>query len=189
MKKKALFIAFLVVMGLALAACGKNTNSADEKASAVSNRIQTRYLKSQPLPEAAFSQLRQNLIEIEKAQIDTTQTSTFFFARGASGTGTPVFSCPSIGFPIPSTYQLTNPTKMDSGHDGRAATINQIEATGVFTGDSAGTYVICVDSEGDGYAVYWEGDVLAFAGPAAYDETTRRVELVGQPTVNFSTGK
>lgn len=142
----------------------------------------------QPIPEFNFSQLRQNLIEINSAQADTTQTTSFFFNLGSVD---PISSCPSIGFPIPSTMQLTNPDQAvgDIGTNGSGAVIAQSEQTGVYTGDSTGTYVICVDATGDAYAFYWEGYVAAVTGPAEWDATVKQVKLIGPPSFEFSTTK
>lgn len=180
-KRKFIIAVILVVGALGVAGCGKQ-KSGDTLDRRTTDRISRRFTTAQPVPEGSFSQLRENLREIQRSQINVTQTSTFFFARGASGTGAPVFDCPSIGYPIPSTAQLTNPSK-----EYRGTTIDQMEATGIYTGDSSGTYVICVNAAGKGYAVYWEGDVMTFTGPAEYDPATHQVALVGQPTVSFNT--
>lgn len=140
------------------------------------------YLQAQPIPQFASSQLRQNLIELETAQATTTATTSFFFNQGVQD---PISTCPSIGFPIPSTAQLTNP---QGKYPGKDFTVNQAEATGVYTGDSSGTYVICIDSAGKAYASYWEGFVNTVTGPASWNVTTHQVELTGTVTGGFSKG-
>lgn len=139
--------------------------------------------KAHPTPKFSRSQLRQNLIEITTAQAETTATTSFFFNVGVKE---PIHVCPSIGFPIPTTMQLTNPEQsIDMGHQGGGShSIPLVEPTGVYTGDSTGTFVICVDAEGNGYAKYWEGYVDTVAGPAEFIDG--EVQLVGPPSFDFT---
>jgi len=92
-------------------------------------------------------------------------------------------SCPSIGFPTPTTAQLTNPLQ-DVGTGGP---IGQLEPNGVYTGDSTGTYVVCVAPNGTKYVSYWEGDVQTEGGPAHWDDTKGQIVLDGAPTVTAKT--
>lgn len=179
---------------LVLAACsGNKTPSAARKAAQSeqlsAGRTLQRMIKTQPIPERPWSQLRQNLIEIETAQIDTTRTTTFFFNLGVAA---PIQSCPSIGYPIPSTNQLTNPEQIiqDRGdRSGGNLSLPQIDPNGVYTGQSTGTYVMCVDAQGRAYADYWEGFVQTVTGPAEWNDAKHAVELVGPPSFDFSAKK
>jgi hypothetical protein len=143
------------------------------------------FLAAQPVPTFAWSQLRQNLIELETAQADTTATTSFFFNQGVAD---PITVCPSSGFPIPPSYQLTNPEQISSRSDGSdRVAVPQIESTGVYTAGSTGTYVICIDGTGDPYAFYWEGFVSTVTGPAQWKDG--QVTLTGKPTVDFTNGQ
>ena len=62
-----------------------------------------------------------------------------------------------------------------------------MEQTGIFTGDSTGTYVMCVNDAGDPYAFYWEGFVSTVSGAAQFVDG--QIELIGQPTGEFTTGE
>jgi hypothetical protein len=168
---------------LILSACseGRNATVSKEKKAATTQLDQ--YLQSQPVPLFNTSQLRQNLIDIQTAQVNSTVTTSFFFNQGVVD---PVHSCPSIGFPIPGTFQLTNPQQKLRDSE---AVIAQLEANGVYTGDTTGTTAICIDDAGKGYAMYWEGFINTVAGPAKWDETTKRVVLTGAPTAEFNTGQ
>ncbi len=172
---------------LSLAACesGKAQDATDKEQDTAAAQL-NQFLVNQPIPNFNHSQLRQNLIDIETAQATATATTSFFFNQGVVD---PVHTCPSVGFAIPSTAQLSNPDQMlTPGRSERGtAVIDQLEATGVYTGDSTGTYVICVDADGDGYAFYWEGFVSTVAGPATWNNTTKLVELTGAPSAEFST--
>ena len=103
---------------------------------------------SQPTPQYKWSQLRESLIEIENAQATSGQTTTFFFNQGVTA---PIDSCPSIGLPIASDTQLTNPQQVINPNQQSGASqgtsgvaVGQSDPTGVYTGASTGTYFVCV---------------------------------------------
>jgi hypothetical protein len=185
MKIKMIAIAIVAVLGFT--ACGNsNSNSeASKEESTDANRQLDQYLKAQPVPFFNSSQLRQNLIDIQTAQANATATTSFFFNVGVEN---PVHACPSIGFPIPGTFQLTSPERGAGNRNGGYYALPQLEANGVYTGDTSSTTVICVDAEGKGYANYWEGYVNTVAGPAEWNSDTKTVELTGTPSADFSTG-
>lgn len=189
-------IAVVAFFGLAADSCqGRSQTQKDQQAAQnveaeASARIQTNYEKNQPVPERPWSQLRQNLIELETAQTDTTSTTSFFFNQGVID---PVMSCPSVGFPIASTSQLTNPEQKiiesNSNNDHGNVTLPQIDPNGIFAGNSTGTYVMCLNAQGQVYANYWEGFVQTVTGPATWKTSTHSVELTGPPSFKFSKGK
>jgi hypothetical protein len=172
------FIAISTLAILALSACEdeQNAREADEDAS---EDVLRTLQRAHPVPSFERSQYRQNLVEIITAQANTTATTSFFFNQGVQD---PIHSCPSVGFPIPSTAQLTNPDQISHN----STVISQVEPSGVFTGDSTGTYAICIDAEGEGYAVYWEGFVQAVTGPAEWNIERHTVELIGASSFDFS---
>lgn len=195
-QRKLLLILALVAIFLTVtaASCGsesaaskKASGAAHTEQAAVANSLDN-MLKSQPIPARPWSQLRQNLIEIQTSQMDTTQTTTFFFNQGVQ---VPVMSCPSIGFPIETTAQLTNPQQIiqDQGNqNGGNVPIPQIDPPGVYSGsDSTGTYAMCINAKGEAYAVYWEGFVQTVTGPATWLKD--HVELTGPPSFAFTKGK
>jgi hypothetical protein len=141
---------------------------------------QQRFLDTQPVPIFEWSQLRQNLIEIETAMARTTQTTSFFFNLGVAN---PISQCPSIGYPIPATFQLTNPFQAVTN----GAVIAQMESTGVYTGETSGTHVLCVASSGKAYDSYWEGFVYTVTGAAEWRDG--QAVLIGEPTVDFTIGR
>jgi len=182
--KKLIALLVAITAVFALSAC-TDTGSARAKDEAASEAILQDLQKAHPVPKFKYSQYRQNLVEIVTAQAESTPTTTFFFNQGVKD---PVATCPSIGFPIPTTSQLTNPEQIGAGtSSGGYTTLPQVEPNGVFTGDSAGTYVICRDANGRGYADYWEGFVKTVTGPAEWNGS--EVVLIGAPTGTFTTGK
>lgn len=190
MRKLKNYAIFAVVGVLALVGAACETGGTQPSATAKDKALAARSLddlqRAHPTPKFAKSQLRQNLVDLITAQAETTQTTSFFFNQGVTD---PIMSCPSIGFPIASTAQLTNPVQtVTKGTDG-ITTIGQVEPTGIYSGDSSGTYVICIDAKGKAYAAYWEGFVQAITGPAEWNRQSKQVELIGPPSFSFSTSK
>jgi hypothetical protein len=181
-------IAAVALLITTLAACGgSHHNSANNQETKTAKAQLGQFLQSQPVPVFTHSQLRQNLIEIETAQANATATTSFMFLMAGSGTTGPlVQSCPSIGFPIPATYQLTNPDQIVNGDNGRVSTIAQLEANGVYTSGTTGTYVICVDPNGTPYAFYHEGFVSTVSGPAHWDNTKGEIVMDGASSAVFT---
>lgn len=180
---KKIIIAIAVLGAFLLAACEDGGSEAAKQDEEVSEEILADLQKAHPVPKFDRSQLRQNLVEIISAQADTTQTTTFFFNYGVTD---PVFECPSIGFPIPATSQLTSPEQTESRRDRGMVAVPQVEPTGIYTGDTAATYVICIDANGDAFAHYAEEFVSSVAAPATWDTETKRITLIGSPSFDFS---
>ena len=188
MRRTFAVIATAVLVLFGVSACTPSSSTAavnhDKK---VSGEILSKYEVNQPVPQFDWSQIRQTAIDIETAQAHSTQTTTFFFNMGVQD---PISSCPSIGFPVASTTQLTNPQQLyvSSGgsHDG---VIPQIDPNGIYSGDSTGTYILCVNAQGQTYGVYWEGFVYALTGPAVWDSAKHQAVLTGAPSFKFTTTK
>lgn len=187
MNRKLLAVGVIVVSAATMTAC-HGGNKAQKTENKQQQAISSSLVNNQPLPGFNYSQLRQNLKEIETAEANGVQTTTFFFNQGVQN---PISSCPSIGAPIPTTDQLSNPNAVQkhSSNGGGNVVIGQMDPTGVYTGDSAGTYVMCVDATGKAYANYWEGYVQTVFGNAVWDDATHTVKLVGAPSFDFSEGK
>lgn len=151
----------------------------------ITEDIMSAFSKSQPVPVFPYSQERENVIDILTARANPTATTTFFMHIGSPD---PIHVCPSIGYAIPHTTQLTSPDQVVDRVNGDVV-IAQAEPVGTFTGDSTGTHVVCVDGNGRGYDNYWEGFVNTVSGPAAWDYEMHRIRLIGAPTGDFSTGK
>jgi len=151
-----------------------------------STRALSQLQQSQPTPFFKWSQERETLIDIEKAQANDTQTTSFGFNQGATA---PVWSCPSIGVPIASDTQLTNPEQVFQDgwpQGGQDSAIPQVDPTGVYSGPSTGTYVLCVAPNGTTYIQYWEGFVDTVTGPAVWNTSTNSVQLTGPSTAKVT---
>lgn len=186
--KKFVPIALAGIAVVSLTACGKK-QTVQSREFRSQDAISANFEKTQPVPVFSFSQLRQNLAEIESAQAHGVQTTTFFFNMGERD---PIQSCPSIGAPIPTTAQITNPEQplrdnsQPLNNGGGNVTVGQMEPTGVYGGNSTGTYVMCIGGNGKPYADYWEGFVQTIFGPATWNQQAHQVQLVGPPSFKFS---
>jgi hypothetical protein len=188
---RKLAIAITVALGLVGLASCSSTPSAAQKESQAQNDISSQLVTNQPPPNAPYSQLRQNVIEVENAQIKGVQTTSFFFNQGVQD---PAKTCPSIGYPIPVTDSLTNPQQIAGGYAGGGGNygigvIGQMDPNGVYGGDSTGTYVMCVNGSGQAVATYWEGHVGTEPSAAVWDEATHSIKDTGPATFHFSTSK
>lgn len=185
MNRKTLIL--LPVILLAAACAPRSTKSADKAATVEQQAVAAGFNKlaaAQPLPIFDYSQLRQNMIEIQTAEANGIATTTFMFNLG---TADPIHSCPSVGYPIPSASQLSSPDQVTNRGEG-SSVVAQGDPVGVYRGDTSGTYVICVAEDGTGYATMWEGFVLAVPGTAHWDAATH--SLVNHPDgTEFSTSK
>jgi hypothetical protein len=147
----------------------------------------TQILNNQPLPNINWSQWRQDLISVELAEANDTATTSFVMHQGNQD---PVFSCPSIGFPIPVTASLSNPLAPYQGPVNTGAddpVVGQMDPNGVYMPPGGeGTWVVCLDSSGMPYINYAEDNVDAPGGPAVWNYKTHSYSLVGAPTVGVA---
>lgn len=151
-------IILVAVLALAAVACGTPTSgNANTNEATQVNRQQDIYNKTQPIPLFDYSQDRATLLQIYSAKNEARQTWAVVF----SNNGVPLWSCPSIGFPIPTTTQLTNPDSYGGGAYGYF-TLPQAEPNGLYTGDSLATYILCVRPNGDVVPLYAEPLVMLF---------------------------
>lgn len=187
--RKTILIPVLACIGLAACGGGNAANKAAILEYKQQGQASYTLDLNQPVPHFNFSQLRQNLKELEAAQAQGVQTTSFFFNLGNRD---PIQSCPSIGAPIPVTDQLTNPNQVQKdnaapiNNGGGNSVVGQEDPTGVYSGNSAGTYVMCVAPNGSTYADYWEGFVQTVFGPATWNASTHQVQLIGPPSFRFS---
>ena len=176
LRRFVLVLVAIVSVAVGLSGCGNQSIANDQNAT---NTQLLKYEQVQPVPQFDYSQYRQTVINIETAEVHGVATTTFMFNLG---TKIPIMSCPSIGYPIASTAQLTNPLQAV----GNSAVVEQQEPNGVYTGSSTGTYVVCVGSGGKTSVDYWEGFVYTVGGPAHWDNVTGKVSADGPSTVSSS---
>lgn len=164
--KKALYvIPWLILVFLLLSAESCDGAQTAQESNQVNDQ-QTTYSQNQPLHKYDYSPERDELQQIYDARMKVVNTWTVIFSMGK-----PIFVCPSKGYPIPYTTQLTNPDQVHSGSASYdpSVVIPQAEPNGLYTGTSSATWVLCVRSLPGGGSeidpVYSEPDALAFPYP------------------------
>lgn len=178
-------IAGAALLAFGLAACqGAGNPSGQQQENQQQQSDTTTYETNQPIPHFQYSDYRQTAINVEAIQALGEQTTSFFFNLGVKD---PIFSCPSLGSPFPNTAELSNPDQIENDgypQGGQAVTVGQMDPNGVYSPESSsGTYVICLNAQGQQYAQYWEGDVDSVSGPATWDASTGQIVVTGQPTM------
>lgn len=149
--KKSIVLVLVLVMAFVLAAC-----LASDQAQYAEREQQGKgvlaIVQNQPIPDlGGYSFERQVVIETYLARNNTVSTFAYLFTFD----GKIVEICPSIGYPIPYSTQLSNPSDMS----GRA----NPEANSLYPpSDAAATLVQCVNSDGSVSPTYIEDNVMAF---------------------------
>jgi len=184
-------VAAIAAAGFILAAVAACTTTSNPSGQALENQasgsIEKTYLLNEPPPHFTYSAIRATAISIEAIQALNEQTTSFGFNMGERN---PVWSCPSLGEPVASTTEITNPQQTVSGGSSQGyglAAIGNMDPNGIYTGTSTGTYVLCVNKNGVPYAQYWEGFVDTVSGPATWDAATGTIVVTGQPTMPVCT--
>lgn len=139
---------------------------------------------SQQVPTFDYSQHRQTLIDVESVQATGAVSTTQFFLEGIGL----VAWCPSIGLPVPSTAQLSPSQSWVDLPGDRSKTWRQVdqgEPTGIYVGQSSGTYTMCLDDQGKKFAQYWEGYVYSTVGVVPNLAADKRVRIA-QATFQFA---
>lgn len=165
MKKTA---AILATVALALTACTGNeeseqagSNLRDEQRA--NNISLDRMADSQPIPSFDWSQERQTLLDTLALRAQGAQTTTLFTITGVGI----IAWCPSIGAPVPSTFQSTAGQQyVDISGDATRQNfpVDQMEPTGIYPGDTDATWTLCLDDNGKKFGVYWEAPVSSITG-------------------------
>jgi len=144
-----------------LVGCYGSTSDSIQADQETVNTQQSIYADGQPIPLFNYSQIRETLISIYEAKTSVVSTWSVVVDHGV-----PQFSCPSIGFPIPATQQLTSSTqigRVDFGNGNRVSgVIDQAEPDGTYTGQTTATYVVCVRPDGEATPIYSESNILTF---------------------------
>lgn len=173
---------FSALLIIALAACDTGDQAATESVQV--NSQQNTYSKSQPLHQYDYSPERDELQQIYDARMKVVNTWTVIYSMGR-----PIFVCPSKGYPIPYTTQLTNPDQVQ----GTAAVVPQAEPNGLYTGTSAATWVLCIRTLPGGKTeidpVYSEPDAVAFPYPVSIDANGNIKDAGGDSSVSINVKK
>jgi hypothetical protein len=123
------------------------------------------YNQAQPLPLFPYSNYRETMIQLEQQLATSTPTT---WTTWESYAGKPEGVCKSMGWPIPVTVQLSNPSQMVTGgyNNQVGATVGQMDPIGVYPPPSGmGTWAMCLDAAGVAHPSYLEGVVSAYPYP------------------------
>jgi hypothetical protein len=180
MNTKVLFV-ILIAFSLALTGCAAPSVSnieQQQQQSAVSSIVQ-----NQPIPDlGGYSFERQIVIETYLARNNTISTYSYMITMD----GKIIEICPSIGYPIPYSTQLSNPLKYEYTGGGPAV-LGNAEANGLYPpGDAAATLVQCVQPDGKVSPVYIEWYVMAFPYQIVSDV---KLQQVGETSFSVGIGR
>ena len=179
-------MALLAIGGIVLAdACGGNTPTSSRHEAGQVENAQARYVRTVPVPSFQFPTERYMIQQLYIARNNAVQT--YSFVRSPF-TGKVLWSCSSIGFPIPYSTQMTNPmTPLNPDyHD--SALIPQPEPNGVYPPSGAmGTWVLCTNADGTISPSYQEPNVESYLTPMKEVKVDSSYVLVpsGAPTLKI----
>jgi hypothetical protein len=178
-----LLLAAPVAMMLMASSCD-DTQSSNQTETNVQASQQEVYNQGQPLPLFPYSNYRETLIQLEQQLATGTPTT---WTTWESYSGQPEGVCKSMGWPIPVTVQLSNPSQAQwntaggSGIGGVA--VGQMDPIGVYPPPSGmGTWAMCLDSAGVVHPDYIEGVVNAYSYPVEIQGG--HFVQTGQPSVD-----
>jgi hypothetical protein len=156
-------IVFTVIMMLLIACVPP---SSDSRTAEQVNAQQEVYNQNQPIPSFDYSLERDEAIQLYRIRNEARNTWTVVTSQG---TGSPVWMCPSIGYPLPYDVQLTNPLRgdrycLEGGTCAEGAiVVEQAEPNGLYSSkNTSGTWVMCVNDSGKVTPVYTELNATAF---------------------------
>lgn len=189
MKRVIFGLVVIILVGTFLSACNGQTATGKEQAQ--TNRVMSVLIDAQPAPVFDWSLERYLLIELYKARNSAVSTYSYVFNDYL---GKIVWSCPSVGYPVPGGTQLTNPdqltfSRVKNGNHTETieGSIPQVEPNGLYTpATSAGTYVMCVNDDGTVSPVYEERNVSTFFRPMEVKDG-QLVPVAGvEPTIKIN---
>lgn len=188
MKKVFMIAPWLLLAFLLLTA--ESCDYTPSQTSSESNQVndqQTIYAQSQPIHKYDYSPEKDELQQIYDARMKVVNTWTVIYSMGK-----PLFVCPSKGYPIPYTTQLTNPDQVQDGSSSvnPSQVIPQAEPNGLYTGTTSTTWVLCIRTLPGGGSeiepVYSESDALAFPYPVTIGADGSVQDAGGQSSVQIT---
>ena len=183
------YILLITAVVLAISACtpSKESSKGADTTKQEQDAVQTgfnRLNNSQQIPVFDWSQERQTVIDVETIRATGATSTTAGYLEGIGM----IWWCPSAGAPVPGTYQLSGSTQYADlpGDDSRQyLALDQGEPTGVYVGESSGTWTLCLDDNGNKFAKYWEGYVDSTVGIVSTYPADKRV-VVEDITFQFT---
>lgn len=158
MKKITLILTICIVMMVAAGCVAESSYDIEQQQQEVANQ---ELMRNQPPPHlGGYSFERHVVTEVYKARNQTISTYTYLMIQMS---GQIVEICPSIGYPIPYSTQITSPERIEAWtSQGGYAIISNPEPNGLYPPDNAAaTIVNCVNPDGSLTPTYWEDNVFA----------------------------
>jgi len=187
----ALVALSLVLAGTAACTTGEGDRNAARAGRAASSaqgsvaRNVDDIMKNQPIPYfGGWSQEWQTILDTLTIRAKGTASTSEFYLEGVGL----VKWCPSIGSPVPMTFQSTATQQyVDLPGDETKSrySMDQQEPTGAFVGPTAATWTICLDDDGKKFGQYWEGPVGSTIGIVQGLPANKRIH-VDQATFKFT---
>jgi hypothetical protein len=171
----------LAILGL-LTACGGQSNGVGKEAGQASVGI-NQILNNQPVEAFKYSQYRTEAQQIEAAQASTLQTTTFYFLPGVPN---PIKVCLSVGYPIDSDTEISNPQQAVASGTNGLTSIGQMDPNGVYLGPSTGSYSECVRDDKALAIDYGQELEHTEAGLAKWDPVNHQIVDYGDPDFKFT---
>lgn len=157
--KNVLAGVLLVAMTFAFTACNSTTSS-DQQTSQQVNTQQGIYNQNQPIHQYDYSNERAELQAIYDARVAGNVDT---WSVWISNNGVPLGMCPSKGFPLPYSVELTNPQVVQYGNSVGTGVISQADPNGLYpTGSTMATWVMCLNTDGTSSPVYVEPMVITY---------------------------
>lgn len=174
------FLVLLVVVSALLAACGNiQTNSANIEHTQQETGIKA-IIQNQPVPDLGGWSFERHIVIQTYIARNKGTIATFSYLMTLDGKVIEI--CPSIGYPIPYSTQLTNPMQIsENWQEGwyahEAGVIGNPEPNGLYPPESAAaTFVNCVNPDGSVTPTYFEQDVFALPYRIKSDIQITRVD-------------
>lgn len=178
-----IFPALCLLVLLALVSCDYKPSSSEVEHAQQEGGIQA-MLRNQPVPTLTYSMERQIVTETYLAR--NRKMATWTYTRDMQGRITEI--CPSMGYPIPYSTQLTNPsqlattyanTKTGASNHSIDGVIGNPEPTGLYPpAASEATLVSCVEPDGAVVPTYWEDRVFAMPYRIKADFKLQRADTI-----------
>lgn len=196
MKASKLLVSSVLALSLVggVAACSTTSSNGNNIESKQQQQDTLNLERSQPLPAVFYSQERENLIDIELAEVNVVRTTSFVPTMTGDAL---LYSCPSIGFGIPDSASLSNPSQIGWNYNGwgngrmDSGVIGQMDPNGIYAPTaSEGTWIICLSTTGQPYISRFEDRTDTVGGPAewvVHPANGQHIVMTGAPTALANT--
>ncbi len=157
-------VVLLAILGMLVLSADSCSSSNSQESTQVSSQ-QDIYNRHQPAPLYQYSNERAALVQILNQRTSgNLNTWTVWY----SNDGKPLGMCPSKGYPIPYSTELTNPLQATNGPSGGGETsVGQMDPQGTYPSSSTlATWVLCIEgSSGSIHPLYIEPLVITYTYP------------------------